>query len=121
MKPQLGRSVRNERSQGQVPRRNGIAADENFMLQRGKASCDPPHRNIFSACPSWAFPPYDWAAPLGRGSFLFAMGTEVQIRTEGCPMSRFLERFETVADSIAIVTLLAGLPTAVGAIIMASF
>jgi hypothetical protein len=36
-------------------------------------------------------------------------------------MSRFFERFETVADTFAIATLLVGLPTAVGAIIMASF
>ena len=49
------------------------------------------------------------------------MGIEVQTRTEGYLMSRIFERFETVADSFAIVTLLVGLPTAVGAIIMASF
>jgi hypothetical protein len=36
-------------------------------------------------------------------------------------MSRLIERFETVADSFALVTLLVGLPTAVGAIILASF
>lgn len=35
-------------------------------------------------------------------------------------MSRFLERFETAADAFAIVTILVGLPTAVGAIILAS-
>ena len=57
---------------------------------------------------------------LGRGPFLFAMGTEVQTRTGSYLMSRFFERFETVADTFAIVTLLVGLPTAVGAIIMAS-
>ena len=58
---------------------------------------------------------------LGRGPFLFAMGIKVKTRTEGYSMSRLFERFETVADSFAIVTLLVGLPTAVGAIIMASF
>ena len=58
---------------------------------------------------------------LGRGPFLFAMGITVQTRTGVYSMSRFFERFETVADSFAIVTLLVGLPTAVGAIIMASF
>ena len=36
-------------------------------------------------------------------------------------MSRFIERFGIVADTFAIATLLVGLPTAVGAIIMASF
>ena len=36
-------------------------------------------------------------------------------------MSRFFQRFETVADTFAIVSLLVGLPTAVGAIILASF
>jgi uncharacterized membrane protein len=36
-------------------------------------------------------------------------------------MSRLFERFETVADTFAIATLLVGLPTAVGAIILASF
>jgi len=36
-------------------------------------------------------------------------------------MTRLFERFETVADTFAIVSLLVGLPTAVGAIIMASF
>ncbi len=36
-------------------------------------------------------------------------------------MSRFLQRFEAVADTFAIITLLVGLPTAVGAVIMASF
>jgi len=36
-------------------------------------------------------------------------------------MSRIFERFETVADSFAIVSLLVGLPAAVGAIILASF
>ena len=35
-------------------------------------------------------------------------------------MNRIFQRFETAADSFAIVTLLVGLPTAVGAIIMAS-
>jgi hypothetical protein len=36
-------------------------------------------------------------------------------------MSRLIERFETVADTIALATLLVGLPAAVGAIILASF
>ncbi len=36
-------------------------------------------------------------------------------------MSRFFERFETAADVIALATLLIGLPTAVGAVILASF
>lgn len=36
-------------------------------------------------------------------------------------MNRFFERFETVADSFALATLLIGLPTAVGAVILASF
>jgi len=36
-------------------------------------------------------------------------------------MSRFFERFEAVADAFAIATLLMGLPTAVGAVILASF
>ena len=36
-------------------------------------------------------------------------------------MSRLFERFETAADTFAIATLLVGLPTAVGAIILASF
>jgi uncharacterized membrane protein len=58
---------------------------------------------------------------LGRGPFLFAMGIKVQARTGVYLMSRFFERFETVADTFAIATLLVGLPTAVGAIIMASF
>jgi hypothetical protein len=58
---------------------------------------------------------------LGRGPFLFAMGIKVQTRTGAYSMSRLFERFETAADSFAIVTLLVGLPTAVGAIIMASF
>ncbi len=35
-------------------------------------------------------------------------------------MSRFLERFETAADAVALATLLIGLPTAVGAVILAS-
>ena len=36
-------------------------------------------------------------------------------------MSRFFERFETFADVFAVASLLVGLPTAVGAIILASF
>lgn len=36
-------------------------------------------------------------------------------------MSRLFERFETAADTFAIATLLVGLPTAVGAIILSSF
>jgi hypothetical protein len=36
-------------------------------------------------------------------------------------MSRILRRFETVADTVAIASMLVGLPTAVGAIILASF
>jgi hypothetical protein len=52
---------------------------------------------------------------------LFAMGIKVQTRTGAYLMSRFLQRFEIVADTFAIATLLVGLPTAVGAIIMASF
>jgi hypothetical protein len=36
-------------------------------------------------------------------------------------MSRLFERFETIADTFAIVSLLVGLPTAVGAVILASF
>ena len=35
-------------------------------------------------------------------------------------MPRFFQRFETIADTFAIATLLVGLPTAVGAVIMAS-
>jgi hypothetical protein len=36
-------------------------------------------------------------------------------------MSRLFQRFEAVADTVAIATLLMGLPTAVGAVILASF
>jgi hypothetical protein len=36
-------------------------------------------------------------------------------------MSRFFQRFETAADTFAIASLLIGLPTAVGAVILASF
>jgi hypothetical protein len=36
-------------------------------------------------------------------------------------MSRLFQRFESAADNFAIVTLLVGLPAAVGAIILASF
>lgn len=36
-------------------------------------------------------------------------------------MSRFISRFESVADTIAIASMLVGLPAAVGAIILASF
>ena len=36
-------------------------------------------------------------------------------------MSRFFHRFETFADTFAIASLLIGLPTAVGAVILASF
>ncbi len=36
-------------------------------------------------------------------------------------MSRLFHRFETAADTFVIATLLMGLPTAVGAIILASF
>ncbi len=36
-------------------------------------------------------------------------------------MSRILRRFETAADAVALASLLVGLPTAVGAIILASF
>jgi len=36
-------------------------------------------------------------------------------------MSRLIERFETAADTFAIAALLVGLPTAVAAIILASF
>ncbi len=36
-------------------------------------------------------------------------------------MSRFFVRFEIAADAIAMATLLIGLPTAVGAVILASF
>ncbi len=35
-------------------------------------------------------------------------------------MNRFFQRFETTADHYAIAALLIGLPTAVGAVIMAS-
>lgn len=36
-------------------------------------------------------------------------------------MSRFFHRFELAADAFAIASLLIGLPTAVGAVILASF
>ena len=36
-------------------------------------------------------------------------------------MTRFFQRFEAAADAIAIASLLIGLPTAVGAVILASF
>jgi hypothetical protein len=36
-------------------------------------------------------------------------------------MTRFFERFETAADTFAIATLLVGLPTAVAAVVLASF
>jgi hypothetical protein len=36
-------------------------------------------------------------------------------------MTRFFERFETVADNFAIASLLVGLPTAVAAVVLASF
>jgi hypothetical protein len=35
-------------------------------------------------------------------------------------MSRFFQRFEVVADAVVLASLLVGLPTAVGAVIMAS-
>ena len=36
-------------------------------------------------------------------------------------MTSLFQRFEAVADTIAIASLLVGLPTAVGAVILASF
>lgn len=36
-------------------------------------------------------------------------------------MTRFFQRFETAADTFALAALLVGLPTAVGAVILASF
>ena len=58
---------------------------------------------------------------LGRGPFLFAVGTEVQTRTGVYPMTRFIERFESAADTVVLASLLIGLPVALAASILASF
>jgi len=58
---------------------------------------------------------------LGRGLFFVCHGgSKVKTRTGAYLMNRFFQHFETAADHYAIVTLLIGLPTAVGAVILAS-
>ena len=49
------------------------------------------------------------------------MGIKVKKEQELSPMSRLSQRFQSVADNFAIVSLLVGLPAAVGAIVLASF